>query len=146
MADEEQRLDADILKGRQDILRARKAVDNRPPISQNPLPSSDKSHQHHAVPAEPSPLIKAVVDANKQDRTSRDTSGVPSFNVAQKILARQRQEAAAKRIAPLRTQTAKPAQPIPGAAPKDQIEQHTPTYNRVVAQIVARDIHRLCYA
>jgi len=151
MDQSDEKIDADILKGREDILRARKAADNRIPTpdKSGPLSSGKSQNQPRqigAAPAEPSPLMKAVVDANKQALAARDTSAVPRFNVADRILTRQRHESAAKRTAPLRPQTAKAAQPTPAAAPKDQIEQHRPTCNTVIAQIVARDIHRLCYA
>jgi len=147
MGQSDEKLDADILKGREDILRARKAADNHIPTGKNPpLPSGKSQDRQRAAPAEPSPLMKAVVDANKPGRADREASDVPSFDVAQKILARERQAAAAKRTAPLRPQTAKVAQPAPAPAPKDQIEQHRPSYNGFIAQIVARDIHRLCHA
>ncbi len=147
-----EKIDPDVLKGREDILRARKAADNRQPSAQDPVQSPGKSHTDpdlkktppQNVPREPSPMMKAVVDANRRKRSESGTPDVPAFDVAQKILVRQRQAAAAKRTAPLKTRTTEPAKLEYIQTRIDQIEYNRPSYNKLVSEIVARDIDRLC--
>jgi hypothetical protein len=159
MGEHNEKIDPDILRGREDILRARRAAAGRQSGDENPAQSSGKSHaasdsdkaplrntpqSTEHIMAEPSPMMKAVVDANKQKRTEQKASDVPVFDVAQKILVRQRQAAAAKRTAPTKARTAEPAEPVHFQTRIDRIEHNRPGYNRIVAEIVARDIDGLC--
>ena len=86
-------------------------------------------------------MMKAVVDANRQKRTERDQSDIPVFDVSHKILAQQRQSAAAKRTAPLKSRRTEVSGPV---HIQTRIEYNKPPHNRLVADIVARDIDRFC--
>jgi hypothetical protein len=135
----DEKTDADILKGREDIQRLRKAADEQThSLSEKP---DDKPA---AGPAPPSPLMKAVVDANKQGRTQADHSSIPRFDVADSILGRQRIASAARRTAPSKTPLPQVVRPSPPQHRTDQIEHKRPAYHAVIAQIVAADINDLC--
>jgi hypothetical protein len=69
-----------------------------------------------------------------------DQSDIPTFNLADKILANQRKVASAKRKSP-----AKPTPPIPIVEykPVTPAPARTPQPDSVIARIVARDIERL---
>ncbi len=153
MNEPNEKIDADILKGREDILRARRTAANSrqssneasdAPPEKSSADRDSKKKPPPNVPRELSPMMKAVVDANRQRRTERGASDVPVFDVAKKVLARQRQETAAKRTAPPKIPTAKPAEQTQIQTRIDQIEYNKPSYNSLVAEIVARDVDRLC--
>ncbi|MFA5553787.1 MAG: hypothetical protein WCZ89_04570 [Phycisphaerae bacterium] len=162
MPEEKQKIDSDILKCKQDILRAKKLS--------HPKPPADKS-----VPAEPSPLMAAVVQANKAGSERKDES-VPSFNVANRILSDQRKASSEKRKSPViksavfeTASVVKPSEPSaestfarreiiesfdnsPSSAKNKQsipksfisIPPNQSTRTAIIAQIVARDIDKLC--
>jgi hypothetical protein len=153
MDERNENIDPDILKGREDILRARRAAANSEqpnnetpdgPREKSPADRDSKKKPPPNVPREPSPMMKAVVDASRQKRTERGASDVPVFDVTKKVLARQRRETAAKRTAPLKIPAAKPAGKTQIQTRTDQLEYSKPSYNSLVAEIVAGDIDRLC--
>lgn len=147
----QQKIDSDILKCRQDILRA-KQPDKNPP--QN---NTEKTLQN---PAEPTPLMAAVVQANKS-REKRPQSEIPHFDLANQILTVQRNQTAAKRKGPLiKTFTITPA---PESLTKPVEAQIKPAYSenifhssissmphqlaveaKIISEIVTRDINKLC--
>jgi hypothetical protein len=137
MNERKENIDPDILKGREDILRAHRkemaglASNNADPEKQPP----------RNMPQEPSPIMKAVVDANRQKNPQRGKSDIPAFDVSRKILARQRQSAAAKRTAPLKRRQTEISTPV---RIQTRIEYYRPPHNSLVADIVARDIDRFC--
>jgi hypothetical protein len=153
MDEHNEKIDADILKGREDILRARRAAangrqsNNEAPDAPPEKSSADRDSKKKPppnVPRELSPMMKAVVDASRRRRTEHEVSDVPVFDVAKKVLARQRQQTAAKRTAPPKILTAKPAEQTQIQTRIDQLEYNRPSYNSLVAEIVTRDIDRLC--
>jgi hypothetical protein len=140
MNEHDEKIDPDILKGREDILRARgKEAAGRGSNSAGP-----EKQQPRKIPQEPSPIMKAVVDANRQKRPERGQSDIPVFDVSQKILVRQRQSATAKRTAPLKKHPAEHNEPFHTQARRNRIEYNRPEHNSLVAEIVARDIDRYC--
>jgi hypothetical protein len=152
MDQQDDKIDADILKGREDILRARKAaatnkstdeVRNKPSVSSHAAGGLEENRPG-STPREPSSMMKAVFDANKQIRAERQGSDVPVFDVAHKILATQRQAASAKRTAPPKMPAVKPAVQARIQTRTDQIEYNRPSYNSLIAEIVTRDIDGLC--
>ena len=152
MGHNDEKIDDDILKAKENILRARKAASrNRQPSnkdSDKSVSSSDsvkgpERKPAQNIPQEPSPMMKAVVNANKQKSTDREASGVPKFDVARKILAQQRKTTASKRKAPVKIQMDKTRQEQKILTRKDQIDYTRPGYNNLVAEIVARDIKKL---
>ena len=131
MNPKENNLDADIAKGKEDILRARKAKQQTP----KPAPSSEEKVQ------DPTELMRAVVDANKKKHEQRDSSNVPRFDVAERVLAEQRRSTAARRSGPGKV----PIVEIP-AKPLDRIDiipRTTPKRSSLIVEIVARDIQKL---
>jgi len=148
MDEHNENIDHDILKGKEDILRARKkAAEKQPsPKQENPdqLCDTNASAGKQDAPQEPTPIMKAVVDANKQKRNRSDATDVPMFDVSRQILARQRQVAAAKRTAPVKHNAPSPVSSINVPIRKDQIECNKPGYNSLIAEIVARDINMFC--
>ncbi len=80
MGHNDEKIDDDILKAKENILRARKAASrNRQPSnkdSDKSVSSSDsvkgpEKKPAQNIPQEPSPMMKAVVDANKQKSTGQ---------------------------------------------------------------------------
>jgi len=150
MNEHNENVDPDILKGREDILRARRAkaaghsssnAESDKPAAQSQTADDPEKQQPRKIPQEPSPIMKAVVDANRQKNPQRSQSDIPVFDVSQKILARQRQSAARKRTAPLKSRQAEVSGPI---HIQTRIEYNRPIHNSLVADIVARDIDRFC--
>jgi hypothetical protein len=111
------------------------------------------------IPAkETTPLPRSVVSVNKKEETetSEETpdsprcdgvaTGIPSFDLAEEIMAEQRKITAIRRKAPGQKTEAQRSEPQ--AQPADYtIEQPTPTLSvqeKIIAEIVARDIERLC--
>jgi hypothetical protein len=111
------------------------------------------------IPAkETTPLPRSVVSVNKKEEaeTSEETpdsprcdgvaAGIPSFDLAEEIMAEQRKITAIRRKAPGQKTEAQRSEPQ--AQPADYtIEQPTPALSeqeKIIAEIVARDIERLC--
>ncbi len=154
MNEHSENIDPDILKGREDILRARRAEtagrhsstaepDKLP--AQPDITGDTEKHPPRKIPQEPSPIMKAVVDANRQKLPKRRESDIPVFDVSQKILVRQRQSASTKRTAPLKRHPAETSETVHIQARPNRIEYNRPDHNCLVAEIVTRDIDRLCH-
>jgi len=150
MNEHNKNIDPDILKGREDILRARRAKaagqnssndESDKPAVQSQTAGDPEKQQPRKIPQEPSPIMKAVVDANRQKNPKRGQLDIPVFDVSQKILARQRQSAAEKRTAPLKRRQTEISGPV---HIQTRIEYNRPIHNSLVADIVARDIDRFC--
>jgi hypothetical protein len=131
MNEHDEKIDSDILKGREDIQRALRTEE----------PGDPEKSPPRRILREPSPIMKAVVDANRQKNLQRGTSDIPAFDVSQKILARQRQSTTAKRTAPLKRSQPETSGP---AHIQTRVEYSRPLHNSLVADIVARDIDRYC--
>jgi len=156
-------IEADILKCKADILRASDII---PPFGEIPekKQNSQKLQENTKNPSDPAKLpvdeqkspqnpdfipIKEVQPSKKPhlslENTEKPTPQIPTFDLANEIMAEQRKITAVKRVGPgkktaLRGQ--KPQldspdlveqRPIASPAEKDQ----------VIAEIVARDIQRL---
>jgi hypothetical protein len=101
--------------------------------------------EHPQKPAAPTPLMAAVVEANKA-RSQRREGEVPQFNLAEQIMTQQRKATAVKRKAP----TAK-IEPIQSSVEPNKasgfmtaVSPRVSNHARIVAEIVARDIRLLC--
>ena len=101
------------------------------------------------IPAkETAPLPRPAVSMNKKEEaeTSEETPEIPSFDLAEEIMAEQRKITAIRRKAPGQKTEAQRSKPQ--VQPADYtIEQPTPTLSeqeKIIAEIVARDIERLC--
>ncbi len=158
MAEDKQKIDSDILKGRQDILRAKKAAEQKTAVPKTIEPKA-------AAPAKPTPLMAAVV-ANKV-KTERKDEHIPSFNVAERILSDQRKASSEKRKSP----NQKPAETPPSPPTPERLPLNIPAapaattvfsvkreyidalslsqpvnsiQSTIISEIVARDIKNFC--
>jgi hypothetical protein len=164
-----EQFDADILQCKVDILRARDIIpphdDTTPknPATQNSTRETTQlsdaaeisTHKDtspipiETIPAkETAPLPKPVVSVNKkaEAETLQEKPEIPHFDLAEEIMAEQRKITAIRRKAPGQKTEAQrselQAQPVDYT-----IEQPTPTLSeqeKIIAEIVARDIERLC--
>ncbi len=140
-AESSEQFDTDILQCKVDILRARDVIpphdDATPknPATQNNAINEDTS----PIPIEEipptAPLPRPVVSINKKEEaeTLQEKSEIPSFDLAEEIMAEQRKITAIRRKAP--------------GKKTDNIEQPTSALSeqeKIIAEIVARDIERLC--
>lgn len=135
--------------------RVLRATDIMPPFDNVPAPAdagpaespqpepdaaSDNEWPEDSTGDEPSPDGESSPDAAADD--------IPKYDLAENILAEQRRVAARRRRrTPSQSQEELPAQPEPRSAEPmlaDLPSEDLPELQRVVAEIVARDIERLC--
>lgn len=164
-----EQIEIDILQCKADILRARSIIpphDNTTP--KNPATQSStietarssdaaeiSAHKDtNSIPIETipakktAPLPRPAVRMNKKEEaeTSEETPEIPSFDLADEIMAEQRKITAIRRKAPgqkTEVQRLKPEPQIDDLI----IEQPKPLLSeqeKIIAEIVARDIERLC--
>jgi hypothetical protein len=95
--------------------------------------------------AEPTPLMAAVVEANKA-KSNRQRGEVPQFNLAEQIMSQQRKATAVKRKAP-----AAKGEPVQNPVTSNKssgfmvsISPRIAGHAKIIAEIVARDIMELC--
>jgi len=91
---------------------------------------------------EAAPLPKPVVSVDKKEKAE-----IPTFDLAEEIMAEQRKITAVKRKAPGKITEAQKAEPQAEPVGYTTIEQPAPTLpeqDEIIAEIVARDIERLC--
>jgi hypothetical protein len=101
--------------------------------------------EHLQKLAAPTPLMAAVVEANKA-KPQRRQSEVPQFNLAEQIMAQQRKATAVKRKAPA-VRVGPVQSPVMSSKPRSSlvsIAPHVSNHAKIVADIVARDIRKLC--
>lgn len=169
-----EQFDTDILQCKVDILRARNIIPphddttQKNPVTQNSTMETNaaeiSTHKNTgSIPIEEIPIKKTaplpkVVNLDKKEdaETSEETpdsprcdgvaAGIPSFDLAEEIMAEQRKITAIRRKAPGQKTEAQRSEPQ--AQPADYtIEQPTPALSeqeKIIAEIVARDIERLC--
>jgi hypothetical protein len=155
-------IEIDILQCKVDILRARNIIplhDNttqKNPVTQNDSDAVEIStHKNtNSIPIETipakktAPLPRPAVRMNEKEEaeTSEETPEIPSFDLAEEIMAEQRRITAIRRKAPgqkTEAQRLKPETQIVDHI----IEQPKPLLSeqeKIIAEIVARDIERLC--
>ena len=146
MPNENEKLDPDILKAKMDIHRAQKAVSK-----ENHRCDNTEEKQSEQM----SDLISDVVRANKTVHQDRKQTQIPEFDVSKKILSGQRNASATRRTAPgkIQPQQIQPAEPVAVPANSESAEKPQaaknklpePGYNSLIAEIVDRDITRLCH-
>lgn len=162
-------VDTDILRCKVDILRARNIIPLHDNTTQKNPETQDGTIETHqssdaakisthkdtssipieTIPAkETAPLPRPVVGVNKKEEaeTRQEEPEIPSFDLAEEIMAEQRRITAIRRKAPggkTEVQRLKPeVQPVDHI-----IEEPKPTLSeqeKIIAEIVARDIERLC--
>ncbi len=134
--------------------RVLRATDVMPPFDKGTSPANGG-----AADAEPSGSVSAeLADAGKHvandEAVSKvgqllaDPAEIPTYDLAENILAEQRRVASRRRRAPGRApaEPAAPPEPAhPAVSMAAPLPQDLPELQRVVAEIVARDIARLCH-
>jgi hypothetical protein len=131
--------DADILQSKADILRARDIIPGTPPPHKkktNQKPESQKTGEN---------TIQSAVAA--EISTQKEKAEIPRFDLAEEIMAEQRKITAVKRKAPGKKTEVERLEPQAQPVGYTTIEQPAPTLpeqDRIIAEIVARDIERLC--
>lgn len=163
-----EKFDADMLRCKVDVLRARNVIslqDNnarKNPETQDsiietnaaemlthkdtsPMPQPQVETQSLKEPAPP-PKPAESVNQNEETETSGQTPEVPSFDLAEEIMAEHRRITAIKRKAP--SQKAEAQRLKPEVQPVDHIieepKQALSEQEKIIAEIVAKDIERLC--
>ena len=139
MERDKQKIDSDILKCKQDILHAKQSA------AENLSVSSEEKAGSAQKPMAPTPLMAAVVEANKA-KSQRRPGEVPQFNLAEQIMSQQRKATAEKRKAPMAkfALVQGPAVPNKPRGSLVTISPHVSNHAKIVAEIVARDIRELC--
>ena len=141
-----ERIDTDILRCKADILRAH---DIMPPHKEKPLqePKTQKTDENTArLPQTQAEQIKPGKYIPAKDRDSEQEKGeIPSFDLAKEIMAEQRKNTAIRRKAPGKKPEAQKEKTE--AEPVSYTIEHpmptSPEQDRIIADIVARDIERL---
>ncbi|MHC4265560.1 MAG: hypothetical protein ACYSUK_06465 [Planctomycetota bacterium] len=124
-------LDEDILEGKEDVLRAKDII----PVS--PVPQQDDNPPL-------SPNISQETPDKKTSPQKEDTQ-VPRLDLDEKIMTRQRKISSVRRKAPAQDdEQKKNILPRSKQYILNQPNLTTAEENRLIAQIVARDIKKLC--
>ncbi len=113
----------------------------------HPLPVSALPPRMNSHPGDAESSAAPAGTGDAAEAAPADDTEVPAYNLAENILAEQRRAAGRRRRAPGRAQEKPAALPkgagvrlfLPEAASQDLLE-----LQQIVAQIVARDIERLC--
>jgi hypothetical protein len=159
-AENNEQFDTDILQCKVDILRARNIIPGEitpknPETQNSTVETTQSSHKNissipvEEIPAkETPPLLRSVIIANKKEEAEipQEKSEIPSFNLAEEIMAEQRKITAIRRKAPGQKTDALRLKPEP------QIDDHIieqsksllSEQEKIIAEIVAKDIEKLC--
>jgi len=138
-AENNEQVDADILQCKADILRARDII---PPHKQKTpqKPQSQKTGEDATESADTAEI------STRKAETLQEKPEIPRFNLAEEIMAEQRKITAIKRKAPAKKIEAERSESQAEAAGHTigQPAPGQPEQDRIIAEIVARDIERLC--
>jgi len=144
-----EQFDADILRCKVDILRARDIMPGNAPsykeeTRQKPKPQNDSENTTRLADAAPIPAEKEKPAESVS--TQQEKTEIPRFDLAEEIMAEQRKITAIRRKAPSKKFEAQPERPQ--AKPIDYtIERSIPwqmEQDQIIAEIVTRDIEKLC--
>ena len=144
-AEKNKQIDADILRCKADILRARDIMPgNTPPYKkeetrQKPKSQNDSENTTRMVDAAPIPAEKEKPAESVS--TKQEKMEIPRFDLAEEIMAEQRKITAIRRRPPGKEFKAQ-AEPLDYTVERSipwQVEQ-----DQIIAEIVARDIEKLC--
>ena len=109
----------------------------------NSLPPEDSASKRDL--ADMSPSMRAVVNANKRKATAGKNSDIPKFDLAENIMAKQRNLTATKRKAPLqKTASLQTEVPQKKQVAIGFLEMFTSNDNKIICEIVRKDIKNLC--
>ena len=148
-AEKNKQIDADILRCKADILRARDIMPgNAPPYKeethQKPKSQNDSEHATRLADAAPIPAEKEKPAESVS--TQQEKTEIPRFDLAEEIMAEQRKITAIRRRAPGKKFEAQleRLQPKPVDYTIERSILRQPQQDRIITEIVARDIERLC--
>ena len=139
-ADNTKNIDDDILQCKADILRAGDVVppypagDDTTSIPIETILDGKKPHQ---------PAEEVKNQANSQNQTGRQTTDIPRFDLAEQIMAGQRKITAVKRKAPGKKEVHEKLNVESIGIVDEPKIQKLSEKDRVIAEIVARDIEKL---
>ena len=139
-AENNEQIDADILQCKADILRSRDI------ISLHKQKTRQKSEPQKTGEDAIESADAAEISTQKAE-TLREETEIPKFDLAEDIMAEQRKITAIKRKAPSKKIQAQKPQPQAEPVGYTTIEPPTPgqpEQDQIIAEIVARDIERLC--
>ena len=144
--DKTDQIDDDILQSRADVERSRNIKSSSEGVPQAGSPSQTV-RSDVKISKEPSPLLAAVVKANKREASRTSQADIPSFDLAEEIMAHQRKITSIKRKAPgknvdVRVER-KDYERVSKAADYGAAEEIFANEDLLIAEIVARDIERL---
>lgn len=137
-----EKADADILRCRADILRAR---DIMPPYDKTTSESQDSQRTDESanLSAASKPSVAATVDYEPDVTNQHNEHEIPKFNLAEEIMAEQRRITAIRRKAPSKKiEVVKPQSTISSSG-LSQLQRPL-IQEQIIAEIVARDIEKLC--
>ena len=144
-AEKNKQIDADILQCKTDILRARDIMPgNAPPYKkeetrQKPKSQNDSENTTRLADAVPIPAEKEKPAESVS--TQQEKTEIPRFDLAEEIMAEQRKITAIRRRPPGKEFKAQ-AEPVDYTIERSipwQVEQ-----DQIIAEIVTRDIEKLC--
>lgn len=144
--DNNEHINADILRCRADILRA---ADIIPPYDEKPdtVPESEDKGETSSRLADISENPKQSVDKQTEMGPSEQQDiQIPKFDLAEEIMAEQRKITAEKRKSPGKKADIQPERPKPKSIQRHgrQTVMALPQREKIIEEIVARDIERLC--
>ena len=155
-AENNEQIDADILQCKADILRARDIIPRAPATSKKEPHEEPKSQEIGENTPQSADAIGISTQMEKTSplpikptesaKTPQDETEIPTFDLAEDIMAEQRKVTARRRKAPGKKTEAQKQQVQ--AEPVDYtIEQPPPVQSdrtQIITEIVARDIKKLC--
>lgn len=160
-AENKEQIDADILQCKADILRARDIIPRAPATSEKEPHEETKSKKTDENTTQSADVIEISTEKEKTSRegtsplpikptepakTPQDETEIPTFDLAEDIMAEQRKVTAIRRKAPGKKTEAQKQEAK--TKPTDYtIEQPPPVRSdrtQIITKIVARDIKRLC--
>ncbi len=145
-----EQIDDDILQCKEDVLRSRDDAASGP--EGKGVASVKDIPVETARPKEPSALMEAVVEANKKTAVKTPELGqakpnpdkVLKFDLAEEIMSEQRKITAIRRKSPGNKAQIEPLKSKSGGGDAGKPKPKLPERNQIIAEIVARDIKRLC--
>ena len=130
--EQKKQVDDDILQCRADILQPENTPENLPEEDKNEQEVVPVSKESETIPIEAVEFVDVANDNENADE-------IPAFDLAEEIMAKQRQTVATKRKAP----GAKTVDVVPLRPTKKQKREISPK-DKIIFEIVAKDIEGLC--
>jgi len=131
--DREQHTDNDRVGGKQRVLRARDIV-----------PGKDAPKSAGAADSSAGAELLEAIGGQARAENQADDTPIPSFDLAGEIMAEQRRVIAERRKGPMQKARAEHKKVNAQAGPTEQPLSSATVQNQIIADIVARDIERLC--